>query len=221
MRILIAEDEKDLAGTLKKNFKMLGFDVTLVYNGNDAIDTMIDNHFDLLLLDWRMPGKSGLDVCKAVRRQKLQTPIILLTALSDISNKVEALNAGADDYITKPFAFNELVARVKAVTRRTYHAESLIYFYEYQLDLINHVVRKSSEELKLTEKEFELLYYFIQNKNKIVNKETLAKDVWQLNFYPTTNYIEATVKNLRKKLEEFTGQKFIKTVYGEGYSFVE
>ena len=222
MHILIAEDEQSLAHSLQKSFQAEGFEATVVYDGNAVLDILSnDDSIDLLLLDWRMPGLSGYEVCKTLRSQGNKIPIILLTALSDISNKVEALNAGADDYITKPFAFKELIARINAVLRRVESTKESLKFGQCQLNVVNHEIRSQRGQVKLSEKEFELLYYFAQHKNTIITREQIAKDIWGLNFLPSTNFIEATIKNLRKKLAEVTDCHHIKTVYGEGYTFIE
>ena len=222
MHILIAEDEQSLAHSLQKSFQAEGFKATVVYDGQAVLNLLKeDDSFDLLLLDWRMPGKTGYEVCKTIRSMGNKIPIILLTALSDNSNKVEALDAGADDYITKPFAFKELFARINAVLRRVQSTKEILKFGECQLSIVNHEINSPKGQVKLSEKEFELLYYFAQHKNTIITREQIAKDIWGLNFLPSTNFIEATIKNLRKKLIEVTDCHHIKTVYGEGYTFIE
>lgn len=220
MTILIAEDEPQIADSLKKNFMAEGHEAVIAGNGKETLDLLRKLHFDALLLDWRMPGLSGIEVCKKLRAEGNDIPIILLTALSDISNKLEALNLGADDYITKPFSFEEVLARINAVLRRTRNSLHTLRFEELELDLIERVLRTPCGDLKLPEKEFELLKYFIQHKNSIISREQLAREVWHLPYYPTTNFIEATVKNLRKKLEEFCKNKYIKNIYGEGYILI-
>ncbi len=222
MHILIAEDEQSLAHSLQKSFQAEGFKASVVYDGQEVLDFLEnDDSVDIILLDWRMPKKNGYEVCKTLRAQGNKTPILLLTALNDISNKVEALNAGADDYITKPFAFKELIARVNAVLRRVQNSKESLKFGQCVLNIVNHEIRSPRGQIKLSEKEFELLYYFAQHKNSIITREQIAKDIWNLNFLPTTNFIEATIKNLRKKLAEITDCHHIKTVYGEGYTFIE
>ncbi|GAB4375683.1 MAG: response regulator transcription factor [Calditrichia bacterium] len=220
MRVLIAEDESQTAQSLKKSLQAEGYDTAIASDGSEALELLANNTFDILLLDWRMPKLSGLEVCRKVRANGNDIPIILITALSDISNKTEALNFGADDYITKPFSIEELLARIKAVSRRYHTHTTTIHLGEIELDLINRTIKSSSGEVKLPEKEFELLRYFIRNKNLILSKEQLARDVWQYSRYPLTNFVEATVKNLRKKLEEISPKKFIKNIYGEGYIFI-
>ncbi len=220
MRILIAEDEKQIANSLKKNFADEGHSAEIAENGKEAIDQISKNSFDVLLLDWRMPELTGLEVCKSLRKAGYNKPIILLTALSDVKNKVEALNYGADDYITKPFSFDEVMARINAVVRRYESVSTFLEFDEFKLDLIAHTLVTPHGKIKLPEKEFELLKYFLENSGVILNKERLCRDVWELPFTPSTNLVEVTIKNLRSKLEELTGKKFIKTIYGEGYLFI-
>ena len=221
MNILIAEDEKDIAHSLRKNFEIEGYNSEVAYDGEEAIKLIQEKSFDLILLDWRMPKISGIQVLKFLREdKKLTIPTILLTALTDISNKVEALEFGADDYITKPFSFNELVARIHAIMRRYKSTNKEIKFNNCILDLITRTITCEENELRLTDKEFELFKYLLENEGEIISREKLCKNVWGLNFIPTTNIVEAAVKNLRKKLEELTGNKFIRTIYGEGYLFI-
>jgi len=221
MDILIAEDEKQIATSLKKHFDDEGFNVQIVEDGALAIDLFNKIKFDIVLLDWKMPKLTGLEVCKHIRNNDKSIPIILITALGDIKNKVEALNAGADDYITKPFSFEELFARVNAVLRRTLISKEILEFDELKLDLNKRKVATSlGKDIHLSDKEFDLLKYMINNKGEIISKEVLCKEIWDLNFTPQTNICEATVKNLRKKLEEITGRKFIKNIYGEGYILI-
>jgi DNA-binding response OmpR family regulator len=220
MKILIVEDEKKIAESLRKNFDDEGFDTTVCFDGATALDIVSNEKFDIILLDWRIPEVSGLGVCKRIRDANNQTPIILLTALTNISNKVEALNSGADDYITKPFSFEEVLARVNAIIRRNKLSDNVIEFQKLSLNIMTHILETETESVKLPEMEFELLKYFLENNAQIISRETLCEDVWKLKFTPSTNVVDVTVKNLRKKLEEYSGNKFIKTVYGEGYLFI-
>jgi DNA-binding response OmpR family regulator len=221
MRILIAEDDSGIAQSLKKSLEAEHHQAEIATDGEIALEKLEGNYYDALLLDWRMPKVSGLEVCRALRTKENPIPIILLTALTDISNKVEALNVGADDYITKPFSFDEVLARLNAILRRSRAERHALSFGEIKLDLVNHLVKRNEESLKLPEMEFELLRYLVEHRQQIVNKEQLARDVWKLPFLPTTNFIEATVKNLRKKLGEIGAPKYIKTIYGEGYSLID
>lgn len=220
MKILIVEDERKIANSLRKNFNDEGFDTSVCYDGAEALEVVSKEKFDLILLDWRLPEVTGINVCKRIRSANNQTPIILLTALTNITNKVEALNSGADDYVTKPFSFEEVLARVNALIRRNNSSKNVIEFNNLSLNLITHILETETESVKLPEMEFELLKYFLENKDQIINRETLSDDVWKLKFSPSTNVVDVTVKNLRNKLEEYTGNKFIKSVYGEGYLFI-
>lgn len=222
MQILIAEDEPQIANSLAKNFSEEGFDVTFVDNGEKAISEINSSKFDVVLLDWKMPILSGFEVCKKMREIKDETPVIIITALSDISNKVNALNYGADDYITKPFSFSEVLARVKAVLRR---ANKFFDNIQIDVNLIFNLNKKklihnSGKEIYLSDKEAHLLKLFCLNKGKIISKEMLCKEIWDLSIFPQTNFCEVTIKKLRDKLDEISGKKFIKNIYGEGYIFI-
>lgn len=221
MEILIAEDESQIAEPLRKNFLEEGHHAMVAKDGEEALHLVEKIEFDVIVLDWKMPKVSGIEVCKRLREMGNNTPILLLTALSQVSNKVEALNSGADDYITKPFSFEELLARVKATKRRYDSEKEVLVYDDFSLDLINRkVVTEDGKKIELTDKEFDLLKYLIVNKGNVLSKALLCKYVWELNFVPKTNVCEATVKNLRKKLEESTGKKYIKTLYGEGYILI-
>lgn len=218
MEILIAEDEIQIAEPLRKNFLEEGHHAMIAKNGEEALNLVDKVQFDVIILDWKMPKVSGLDVCKQLRQLNIKTPIILLTALTQISNKIEALDSGADDYITKPFSFEELLARINAVVRRYNLNTDTLEYGDLLLNLPNRQVDTiSGKKVELTDKEFELLKYLILNKGDVVDKEKLCKVIWHLDFVPKTNICEVTIKNLRKKLEDQTGKKYIKTLYGEGY----
>ncbi len=220
MKILIAEDEQPIANSLKKNFEEEGHTAIIAQDGEIALEQISQSDFDILLLDWRMPKVTGIEVCERLRTSGYTKAIILLTALSDISNKVEALNIGADDYITKPFSFDEVMARIQAVSRRYNTVSRTVSFNQFTLNLFTRILETPTGKIKLSEKEFELLKYFIDNKGLILSKDQLCHDVWELPFTPDTNIVEVTVKNLRKKIEEESDKKFIKTIYGEGYLFI-
>jgi DNA-binding response OmpR family regulator len=220
MEILIAEDDEQIANSLRKNFAEDGNPVMVAKDGEEAIKFASSIIFDIILLDWRMPKLSGIEVCRRIRESGSKVPIILLTALSEIKNKVEALNLGADDYITKPFSFDELNARIAAVIRRYQANTNELALNDLTMDLIGRKVTTPIGEIYLTAKEFDLLKYFILHKGSIMSKEDICKKVWGLNFVPSTNIIEATIRNLRKKLQENNGKDLIKSIYGEGYLFI-
>ncbi len=221
MDILIAEDDQQIARSLKKNLTGEGHTVSIASDGEAALEMLNKKSFDALLLDWRMPKLSGIQVCRRLREEGNSIPIILLTALTDISKKVEALDVGADDYITKPFSFEEVCARLKAVFRRSGAESKVLAFGETYLDFISHTLKHNDESIKLSEMEFKLLHYLLEHPQLIVSKEQLSEKVWKLPFLPETNFIEVTVKNLRKKLDTIGSVNYIRTIYGEGYSFIE
>lgn len=220
MEILIAEDDEQIATSLKKNFSEDGNHVMIARDGEEAINFSNSIFFDVILLDWRMPKVTGIEVCRHIRESGNKVPVILLTALSQVKNKVEALNLGADDYVTKPFSFEELTARITAVVRRYQANTNELIFDDITLDLINRKIKTPRGEIFLSGKEFDLLRFFILHKGLIMSKEDICKEVWDLVFVPSTNIIEATVKNLRRKIEDNTGKNFIKSIYGEGYLFI-
>jgi DNA-binding response OmpR family regulator len=220
MKILIAEDEKAIAQSLRKSFQEEGHQTMIAMDGEETFQLASKIEFDAILLDWRMPKMTGIEVCRKLRSADIETPIILLTALTDISNKVEALGMGADDYVTKPFSFEEVMARVLAAVRRFRQTITALPFNGLELCLISRSLKTPRGEVRLTEREFRLLRYFVMNKGSIVSREQLHEEVWQLPFSPSTNIVEVAVKNLRKKLEEHTGKKLIKTLYGQGYVFL-
>lgn len=220
MEILIAEDDEQIANSLKKNFSEEGNHVVIAKDGEEAIHFSDSITFDVVLLDWRMPKFSGIEVCRYIRKSGNNVPVILLTALSQVKNKVEALNLGADDYVTKPFSFEELNARISAVVRRYQTNTNELSFSDITLDLIGRKAITPCGEIHLSTKEFDLLKYFIIHKGSIMSKEDICREVWELDFVPPTNIVEATVKNLRRKLEENSGKNLIKSIYGEGYLFI-
>lgn len=221
MEILIVEDEIQIAEPLRKNFLEEGHHAMIAANGEEALNLVDKIQFDVIVLDWKMPKMSGIEVCKRLRDAENNTPIILLTALTQTPNKVEALNSGADDYITKPFSFEELLARIKAVVRRYNLNSDTLEFDDLIINLPQREVDTiQGKKIELTDKEFELLKFLIKNSGDVVNKDQLRKEVWHLDFTPQTNICEVTIKNLRKKLEEQTGKKYIKTLYGEGYLLI-
>lgn len=220
MEILIAEDDEQIANSLKKNFSEEGNHVIIAKDGEEAIHFSDSITFDVILLDWRMPKFSGIEVCRYIRKSGNNVPVILLTALSQIKNKVEALNLGADDYVTKPFSFEELNARISAVVRRYQTNTNELSFNDITLDLIARKAITPRGEIHLSTKEFDLLKYFIIHKGSIMGKEDICREVWDLDFVPATNIVEATVKNLRRKLEENNEKNLIKSIYGEGYIFI-
>ena len=221
MKILIVEDDIDIANSLKKNLLLENYKVYLASSAFETYQQIDKHRVDLVLLDWRLPDESGFEICRKIRGRGSSLPVIMLTALSDTKNKIAALDIGADDYITKPFEAHEVIARIKAVTRRSHQRFNTIEFSNFSLNQTTHEITVNNKVIKLSEKEFDLLLYFLQNSGSILSKDELIQKVWKLGFEPGTNVIEATIKNLRKKLTLHSDKKLIRTVYGEGYIFVE
>ncbi len=220
MNILLVEDDLQLANSIKKNLLEEGFYVQIASDGQRAIEIINQIKFDVIILDWMIPKISGIEVCKKIREMKINSPIILLTVLSNVNNKLNAFNSGADDYLTKPFEMKELIARIKVVYRRYSSNSTIIEYKEISLDLYNRTVYTTRGEIKLTDREFDLLKYFINHSGEIVSKEKLFNEIWGMEYDPYSNVIEVTIKNLRKKLEEKLVKNPIKNVYGEGYIFI-
>jgi two-component system OmpR family response regulator len=221
MRILIVEDEIKLAEQLKKGLEMKGFTVDLLADSEKARTriTLYKDEYDLILLDLMLPGVGGDVICREVREAGVMTPIIMLTARDEMEYKVELLNAGADDYITKPFSFDELVARVQAVLRRP--AETLpgvLIVRDIELDLAKHTVTKSEKEVPLTLKEFSLLELFMRQPNEALPREAILDHVWSFDFPGFSNVLDVHMKNLRKKLDDYEdADPLFETIRGVGY----
>lgn len=220
MNILLVEDDSNLALSLKKNLIDDGHYTTIADTGKKALELIKEFEFDLILLDWKLPDVSGIEICRIIRQNNIKIPIILLTILSSISNKIEALKTGADDYITKPFDVKELLARIEAVTRRYLENSTQLNYQELTLNLTTRKVYSHKGEINLTDREFELLRYFINHQGEIISKKDLFRDVWKIPYNPYTNVIEATIKNLRKKIEKHLGRKLIRNVCGADYTII-
>ena len=224
-KVLIVDDEEHIVELLQFNLVNAGYKVITANNGLDALKKVKENKPDLLLLDLMLPGMDGLDVCKEIKRDKetSKTSIIMLTAKSEELDKILGLELGADDYITKPFSIRELLARVKAVLRRSNSDEISEEIYELgrlKVDFERHEVLINNEKVELTLKEFELLEILIKNKGKILRRETLLDKVWGYEYIGETRTVDVHIRYLRKKIEDDDkNPKFIETIRGVGYRF--
>ncbi len=221
-RILLVEDEIKLAETIKAGLSEHGLDVTTAYNGQEGKDLFFSNVFDLVILDINLPFINGKELCKTFRDKNTHIPIILLTAQNFLDNKIESFELGADDFISKPFEFRELLARIKALLRRTeftktFNSEQFLTVANLELDLNRKEARRDNQKITLTAKEFQLLEYFIRNKDKVISREDIAKNVWETEFDPQTNVIDVYVNFLRKKIDKSYSPKLIHTHVGMGY----
>ena len=218
MRILLVEDEKKVASFIRKGLEEEGYAVDLASDGETGSDMGLDGVHDLIILDINLPGKDGLAVLGELRKKKVTTPVLLLTVRTAIEDKVIGLDTGADDYLTKPFAFQELLARVRALLRRQTDAEApLLEIADLTLDPARRLVFRGEEKIELTTKEFALLDYFMRNPDRVLTRTMIAEHVWDYDFDPMTNVIDVYVNYLRKKIEGGREQKLIHTVRGVGY----
>lgn len=216
MHILIVEDEVGIIQFLKQGLQEEGYQVTTASDGSKGFELIQDQKFDLILLDWMIPKINGLDLCKAIRIKDQTTPIIFLTAKDTVQETIEGLKAGANDYIKKPFSFEELVERIKVHFRNKKQTETLT-LGNITMDLSKHIVLKGEEEISLTQREFELLAYLIQNKGKVCTRNQILRDVWEINFEYDTGVIDVFMNAIRKKLNLKIEEDYIKTIRGIGY----
>lgn len=221
MHILVVEDEKKLAGALQKGLEAEKHSVRVANTGEEAFFLVSTERFDLLLLDIMLPGRDGIEILKALRQKGLIMPVLVLTSKDAIEDRVRGLEAGADDYMVKPVAFPELLARIQAIIRRTKPADvvSILKFADLEMDTLRHSVSREGRELPLTSREFELLAYFLRHQGHIVSREMLARDVWNesARHTPLDNVIDVHIAHLRHKLDEPFERRLLHTVRGVGF----
>jgi DNA-binding response OmpR family regulator len=217
-RILVVEDEVGLATSIAAGLREERYVADLAPDGAEAQFLAETHEYDLIILDLILPKKSGFEVCRSLRKNAVKTPILMLTALDSISDKVKGLDCGADDYLTKPFSFDELLARVRALLRRgPLQALTALDYGEVHVDLLTHRVTRASREIELTAKEYALLEYFMRNPERVLTRAQLAEHVWDKSFDPFSNVIDVTVGHLRKKIAVSSQSKLIHAVRGMGY----
>ncbi|MGV8950338.1 MAG: response regulator [Cypionkella sp.] len=220
MKILLAEDDKKVADFIIAGLGENGHSVDHVSDGRDALTYCLYNDFDLAILDRMMPGMDGLSLVKALRAAKKETPVLLLTAMADVSERVEGLAAGADDYLTKPFHFSELLARVMALSRRRAPAAEMaeLEVHDLTLDLLARTARRQGQTIELQNKEFSLLEILMRNAGRVVTRTMLLEQVWNFNFEPNTTVVETHVSRLRAKIDKPFDLALIHTVRSTGYT---
>ncbi|MGI5826240.1 MAG: response regulator transcription factor [Patescibacteria group bacterium] len=224
MRVLVVEDEHRIANSIKKGLEQERFAVDVAYTGTDGFDLASTEDYDLIILDLMLPGINGIEVCKRLRQRNIHTPILILTAKGQVQDKVEGLDAGADDYLTKPFSFEELLARVRALSRRPQKAiSSILSIADLIFDTKSYEVKRSGERVKLSSKEFSLLEYLLRNVNQVVTKEQIINHVWDYDADILPNTVEVYIRNLRNKIDLPFKDKpaLIHTVRGFGYRIGE
>ncbi len=220
LRILIAEDEKDLNALLKKRLENQSYSVDACFDGQEAVDYLAAAEYDGVILDIMMPKKNGLEVLKYIRKNKKNTPVLLLTAKDSIQDRVSGLDAGADDYLVKPFAFEELLARVRVMLRKTSEGEkktNILKIANLTVDLNTHKVCRDDKEIELSSKEFSILRYLCMNKGIVLSRDKIEQHIWNFDYAGGSNVVDVYIRYLRRKIDEGFSPKLIHTVRGSGY----
>jgi two-component system OmpR family response regulator len=220
MRILVVEDEPKLADVVAKGLTAKGYAVDVINDGEEALTRILvhGGDYDLIVLDLMLPGKSGREICEEVRAHDVTVPILILTARSETEHKVDLLLAGADDYLVKPFSFDELTARIQAILRRPTEAvPTVLHASDIELNPAEHTVTRGGKEVPLTLKEFRLLEYFMRHPNQVINREDFLTHLWDFNYESFSNVVDVHIKNLRQKLDRGNAPSLLETVRGIGY----
>jgi DNA-binding response OmpR family regulator len=218
MRVLLAEDEKKVAQHIRAALREQGFTVDMFHRGDEALDAALSTPYDAVVLDIMMPGRDGLSVLRVLREKRVPAPVLLVTARGEVSERVEGLMLGADDYLSKPFAMNELVARVIALSRRSStNGLTLLRVEDLTMNLVTREVTRGGEKLELPMREFALLEFLMRSPGRVLSKTQLIENVWEWHFDTGTNVVEVYIQRLRKRLDEGRDVKLIHTVRGVGY----
>lgn len=220
MRVLVVEDNPKMADAIRKGLIQHNYSVDVFDRGFEAEEAAAGSVYDAIVLDLMLPDRDGLDVCRNLRRRGVATPILMLTALADTDSKVAGLDAGADDYLAKPFEFEELVARIRSLLRRGQPVESGVLRYgDLVFDLNQRKVTRAGKSIQLSGKETALLEYFMRNPERVVARQTLVEKIWDTSYQPASNAIDVHISSLRKKIDRDFEETFIHTVVGAGYRF--
>ncbi len=222
MRILVIEDERKVANFIKHGLEEERYIVETAYDGQTGFEMAMNNHFDAILLDVMLPGKDGFTILKELRDAGVSIPVLMLTARSTTDDRVVGLDLGADDYLPKPFSFEELAARLRSILRRSSPDKSTkLKCGDLLLDTISHLAFRQGKEIELTTKEYALLEYLMRNKNRILSRSTITQHVWKHNFDPESNIIDVYVKRLRSKIDKDETMQLIQSIRGVGYRMRE
>ena len=220
MRILIAEDERDLTNLLKKRLEKQKYSVDACFDGEEALDYLAAADYDAVILDIMMPKKNGLQVLQHIRNRKKNTPVLLLTARDSVEDRVAGLDAGADDYLIKPFAFEELLARIRVMLRKNSSAETktnVVKIADLTVDLNTQKVYRGDKEISLSSREFSILRYLCMNKGIVLSRDKIEEHIWNYDYAGGSNVVDVYIRYLRKKIDEGFSPKLIHTVRGAGY----
>jgi heavy metal response regulator len=219
MRILLVEDEKKVASFIKKGLEEEYYSVDVAFDGLEGLNLALNEEYDLIILDLMLPIKDGITILKEIREEKIFTPVLILTARDSVRDKVTGLDSGADDYLAKPFSFEELLARVRALLRRnSIEKNNILKAGDLKMDIQAHKVYRNNIEIQLTAKEYAILEYLLRNKNRIISRTNLAEHIYEFHFDPETNVIEVYINRLRNKIDKGFEKQLIHTIRGVGYS---
>lgn len=217
MRILLVEDEEGVANFIKKGLVEEHYAVDLAADGEEGRALAFVNQYDLIILDIMIPGINGIELCKEIRQKKIQSPVLMLTAKDSVKDKVAGLDSGADDYLTKPFSFEEFIARIRALLRRRQDALVELRHKDLRIDVLSHRVFAGENEVVLRPKEYAILVYLVRNRGRVLSRTQIIENVWGYDFNPNTNIVDVHIKSLREKIGEFLSPDFIRSVRGTGY----
>jgi DNA-binding response OmpR family regulator len=222
MRVLIVEDEVKMLGFLKQGLEEQRYVVDIADNGEDGLHWALNFPYDIIVLDVMLPGLDGLELCQVLRNRHIQTPILMLTARDTIDDRVAGLDRGADDYLIKPFAFRELLARLRALTRRdTQHSSAVLQVGELSLDMVTHSARRAEHVIELTTKEYELLEFLMLHPNQVLSRTVITEHLWNYDYSPESNVVDVYIRYLRRKIDDGRDDKYIRTIRSTGYQLVD
>jgi DNA-binding response OmpR family regulator len=222
MRILVIEDNPKMAQAIQISLRQQGYHTEMAATASEGEELARSRNYDAIILDLMLPDRDGKQLCRELRRHKIATPILMLTALGSTDDKVAGLDSGADDYLTKPFHLEELLARVRSLLRRHQPTEGdVLRSRELELDVVKHVAKLRGAPIKLSAKEFALLEYMMRNPNKLLTRAMISEKVWDMNYEPSSNVIDVYVSSLRRKIDRGATKPWIETVIGSGYRFID
>jgi len=223
MRILIVEDERKVALFLKKGFRAESYSVDIAADGAQGLQLALSSNYDAIILDVMLPKMNGLDVLQELRENKITTPVLVLSVKADVEHRITGLNLGADDYLPKPFSFSEVLARVRAIVRRTSTDAlgTILSIADLRVDLVGRTVERAGQPIVLTNKEFEVLEYLLRNKGRVLSRIILTEHIWDMHFDSETNIVDVVINRLRRKIDDGFSTKLIQTVRGVGYVLKE
>ena len=221
MKLLVIEDEKKIATLINKGLREQGYTADIVHDGEEGLERAVNEQYDAIVLDLMLPGRDGLSLLRALREKKITTPVMILTARGEVNERVEGLDAGADDYMAKPFSMDELIARLRALMRRvTGENISLYRAGELSMNLVSREVLRGKRKVELTGREFRLLEYLMRAPDHVLTRTQIIERVWEYHFDPGTNLVDVYIQRLRRKIDDGEALKMIQTVRGVGYSIV-